>query len=554
VTAWRRRPAVLGGALAALLWVGCAPATTEKGGLVRVHASPSALDAAHAPRRFAVLVGISEVRDPEWRPLRYAAKDAEDLGAALRDPRRGRFDQVRVLTRPEETTTQAVLAAVDALAALATRPDDEALLYVSAHGTLARDDRGELRRYLVTQDARLKDPARTALAVDALEAKFDALPSKRRVLVLATCHSGAGKSLLPPDVAEELAGIKGGFFARPVESVSRASIVLSASDFGETAREDSELQNDIYTHFLVEGLAGAADRNLDGAVVATEAHDYARRRTFEYTQGRQRPSAEILEVGADPVVLSGTLTGGGDAELFSYAARLEGARLTVDGIEKAELPGGAAVPPGRHRVQVEKGTQLLIAADVEVGRGARLAVDSLADRPPPGTGAISLGAGGFGFIDRQSREQLLPATAVGAVSLRLDRALGDDFSFFADVMGSGGRAQLQLGATSPVDFGYRAVLAGGALTRAWRLGPVSLFTGPRVAALWLGRSFNLALYQGSQDYLTLAPGWVGAVSWRVLGRLELQLQLSLMATYVRVDGAGSVLGHAGATAGAGWAF
>ena len=71
-----------------------------------------------------------------------------------------------------------------------------------------------------------------------------------------------------------------------------------------------------------------------------------------------------------------------------------------------------------------------------------------------------------------------------------------------------------------MDFGYRAVLAGAGLARGWKVGPVALFTGPRVAALWLGRSFNLGLYQGTQDYLTLAPGWVGVASWRVLGRLE----------------------------------
>ena len=528
----------------------------EKGGLVRVNVKAAALDAAHAPRRYAVLVGIPDVNDPEWRPLRYAAKDAQDLAAALADPGRGRFDQVRVLVKPEETTTRAVLQAVDSLAALATRPDDQVLLYVSAHGTLARDDRGELRRYLVTRDARLRDTARTALPVDSLKARFDALPSKRRVLVLATCHSGSGKSLLPPEVAEELAGIKSGFFARPVEAVSRASIVLSASDFGETAREDAELRNDIYTHFLVEGLSGGADRNLDGAVVATEAHDYARRRTFEFTHGRQRPSAEILEVGADPVVLAGAFSGGGDAELFSYAPRLEGARLTVDGVEKAELPGGAAVRPGRHRVQVEKGALVLISADVEVGRGARLAVDSLAARPGP-SGAVALGVGGFGFLDRQSREQILPTSAAGAVSLRLDRVPAGDYSVFADLMGSTGRAQLHLERVpggEAVDFGYRAVLAGAGVAHALRLGPVAIYTGPRVAVLWLGRSFDLALYQGNQDYLTLAPGWMAGASWRVLGRLELQLQVAVMATYVRVDGVGAVLGHAGATAGAGWAF
>src|SRR6185436_8303439 len=124
----------------------------------------------------------------------------------------------------------------------------------------------------------------------------------------------------------------------------------------------------------------------------------------------------------------------------------------------------------------------------------------------------------FGFVDRQSREQLLPATAAGALSLRLDRAVGQDISLFVDLMGSAGSAQLRLGGTGPVDFGYRAVLAGAGLAYGWRLGPVSLFTGPRVAALWLGRSFSLGVYSGTQDYLTLAPGWAGVVSWRVLGR------------------------------------
>ncbi len=150
------------------------------------------------------------------------------------------------------------------------------------------------------------------------------------MLVLATCHSGTGKSLLPKDVEAELASVKGAFFAAPLEEASRASVVLSASDWGETAREDESLQNDIYTHFLVEALT-SGDRNLDGAVTATEAHDWARRKTYAFTQGRQRPSAEILEVGADPIVLSGAIARLGSPELFSYSARLDGFSLKVDG-------------------------------------------------------------------------------------------------------------------------------------------------------------------------------------------------------------------------------
>ncbi len=62
-------------------------------------------------------------------------------------------------------------------------------------------------------------------------------------------------------------------------------MVFAACDWGETAREDEGLKNDIYTHFLIEGLNGSADRNIDGAVTATEAHDYARRRTYALHRG-----------------------------------------------------------------------------------------------------------------------------------------------------------------------------------------------------------------------------------------------------------------------------
>ena len=79
------------------------PSAQEKGGLVPLRLDEAALSTAYAPRRIALLVGISEFQDPQWRNLRYSEKDATDLAAALKDPSRGHFDQVRMLTRPEQT-------------------------------------------------------------------------------------------------------------------------------------------------------------------------------------------------------------------------------------------------------------------------------------------------------------------------------------------------------------------------------------------------------------------------------------------------------------------
>ncbi|MFL5300487.1 MAG: caspase domain-containing protein, partial [Anaeromyxobacteraceae bacterium] len=280
---------------AALLLAACATAGNgEKGRLVPLDVPREKLDQHYAPKKVALLVGVNRFDDAEWNGLRYTEKDAEDLGAVLRDPQRGAFDHVEVLK--DGPTRADIRAAISRLGDVARDDRDTVLVYFSSHGTLARDPRGEMKRYLVTRDTRMTDVAGSALAIDDLKSEFEALRSRRKVLILAACHSGGGKSLLPGDMQKELAGTKGGFFVRPIEEVSRAIVVLAASDWGETAREDSKLENDIYTHFLVEALKIGYDRNGDGATTVSEAHDYARRMTYEFTAGRQRPSAETTEV------------------------------------------------------------------------------------------------------------------------------------------------------------------------------------------------------------------------------------------------------------------
>lgn len=525
----------------------------DKGGLVSVKVDETALSDAYAPRRLALLVGVSQFQDSQWRDLRYSSKDAEDLAAALRDPARGHFDQVRVLTRPEETTRPAILGALRQLRQEATRPDDVVVVYFSAHGTLARDGKGELKRYLVTTDAAFRAIPQTALSMDALKSEFDQLPSRRRLMVLATCHSGSGKSLLPRELEAELAGIKAGFYARPLEESSRASMVFAACDWGETAREDEGLRNDIYTHFLIDGLSGAADRNIDGAVTATEAHDYARRRTYAFTAGRQRPSAEILEVGADPVVLSGRIDRTGRPELFSYNPRLDGFTLKVDGETRTELPGGTAVVPGRRTVELTKGDDVLIREVVDIAAGERLPLERLLSETFPRR-SLALMGGMFSFVDARSRAELLPAAPELALVLRLEERPLPDLSLLFDVSGGRGREELHLVPGTGVPFTYTSLSLGAAVPYTWKWERLSLYAGPRVAALLLQRSFQTEAFTGAQQYFTVSPGVVGGVVWRLSERLELTSQVQMMVTYVVVDGRGQAVGFTGGWAGMGYRF
>jgi hypothetical protein len=547
-----RAPRLVAGALAALAALSCATAGGEKGRLVPAEVPREAVEAAYRPRRIALLVGIDRFSDPEWKPLRFPSKDAEDLGAVLRDPSRGAFDEVVVL---KGSATRAQLRA--ALARLQDRVRDErdtAVLYLSTHGTLARDGRGALRRYLVSSETRVADVAETAWPLDEIKDAFDHLRSRRKVLVLAACHSGGGKSLLPAEVQRELEGVKGAFFLRPLEEVSRASLVLAASDWGETAREDAGLGNDIYTHFLVEALREGYDRNGDGAVTATEAHDYARRRTYEFTGGRQRPTAESSEVGADPVVLVGRVERRGKPEMYSYAPRLDGFTLRVDGRPLAELPGGAAVEPGARHVQLAKGgSPALVDQRLVLAPGERLDVERLLERA---TGRWEAGPrlGAMGFLDGRGRSQLLPLVPAAGLALQLRDWPAPRLSVRLDLLGATGRATL-LDARSGARAGYRYDALSAGLAVPYRVplsGGLSLLAGPRLSLVTIARRFQLDL-AAPERVLTFTPGLLAGLSWE-LGRLTLGVEAQADWMMLQVDGQGRGSGFGAVVGGAGWRF
>ena len=87
-----------------------------------------------------------------------------------------------------------------------------------------------------------------------------------------------------------------------------------------------------------------------------------------------------------------------------------------------------------------------------------------------------------------------------------------------------------------------------------RAGFLGLSTGPRVAALWLQRSFRLELYQEEESYVSVWPGWMGAATWRPGERWVLGLQGQLLWAYVPVDGAVRAAGYGSVGLSGGYRF
>ena len=190
-------------------------------------------------------------------------------------------------------------------------------------------------------------------------------------------------------------------------------MVLTAAAFGETARESEELGHDIYTWFFIEALS-KGDRDGDGAVTASEAHDWAREKTYEFTHGAQRPTSDSDILGKDPIVLAGSPTRVGRPVLYSYAASAEGLALLVDGTAKGTLPGGIAVEPGRHQIELKSGAsgETVYRGTVSVAAGERAEIARLIPRKLE-YGAMAEGGGLLPFSSGARQAYLPLAWEVG---------------------------------------------------------------------------------------------------------------------------------------------
>jgi len=328
----------------ALLLAGRMASAQDKGPVVLVDREAPHADGLH----LALAIGVNEFRDSHWPSLRYAGNDAEQIAALLDE--QGQY--ASTVVTGAQVSRQRVLDALDELSATNRHKSDTVVVYVSTHGTLARDIDGSLSQVLVLSDTDHEAPSDTGLRLADVIQRFERLVSQRKVLVLATCYSGAGKSSLSQSVKTYLSGLKSAP-VQPLYEVSSASIILSASTWGETAREDESLGHDIYTHFMMQALLGY-DPDEDGATSVTEAHDFARQRTYEFTHGKQRPTALMTVEGDDPIVLAGARTQTGKPVLLAYESELDGYSVRVDGTEKGQLPGGIVVESGWRDIELSR--------------------------------------------------------------------------------------------------------------------------------------------------------------------------------------------------------
>ena len=467
---------------------------------------PNQLEEVYKPQRVALLVGIDSYLDPDLDTLRFSAKDARDLGDVLAAESPGGFDQVTIIDQAAGATRAAIEEAIVSATANLQR-DDTFLLYLSGHGTLTLHPTNGTRLWFLPSDGVLTKVQTTGLPVDWLEERVGSLVARRRVLILDTCHNGREKSSLANQTSTALAGLRGDPPPpRSLRDVSESEARLYAAQYYQPAMEDPELENGVYTHFLIDALTDAtprSDLDKDGLVDVTEAHDWARDHTIQHTGGMQVPRAEYRIVGREEIYLAGNMDTRSKAERALLAAAdavLHAGTIIVDGQARGELPNVVDVAPGSHVLEIRDAQdQPLARKRIRLAAGETYMIDDLLAKRSP---KLEFLAGGF-FRHGPGAGVLHPA----ALELQLRKV---DFIKSPDwvVPTWGLRASLATGAVEEQGplTAVSAGLVGLGIGAGFKPLLLPIAAGPQIDLVLPWRSFNDSDGDHLQGTLALAPG------------------------------------------------
>ncbi|HND88702.1 MAG TPA: caspase family protein, partial [Saprospiraceae bacterium] len=233
---------------------------------------------------WAVVVGVASY--DHMPALRYTDDDAYRFYAFLKGLEGGALpdDQVRILI-DEDATRENVLTSLSEVFAKAS-PNDLVLFYFSGHG---------LNGSFLPIDF---DGFNNKLLHEEIAAAFNKSKAKYRLLLADACHSGSIVAMRSGDPEPALVQ----FYKNLSKSVSGTALIMS-SKADETSLESAGLRQGVFSHFLIRGLKGEADKDKNKTVTVEELFEYVSKNVRDYTGNRQSPVIKGTYDPAMPVSL-----------------------------------------------------------------------------------------------------------------------------------------------------------------------------------------------------------------------------------------------------------
>lgn len=253
--------------------------------------------------KWALVVGIGQYQFKGIRSLKYTAKDARDFADLLTDPNYGRFkpSNVTLLTDTQATTSR-IKSEIERIR-VSAQPEDLVVIYISTHGS-PRDLSWKDVNYIVTYDTNPEHLWATSLPmVDVIKDAAQMIRAQRMAIFLDTCFSGAATQagtflggatvLASTSQSGRTDGSKGIEFVGVSKDLLRQSslelgrVIISASQPDESSWESAQLQNGIFTYYLIDAL-----KQKNGKLPISEVFAYLRDQVSRQVLKEKKPSSQ----------------------------------------------------------------------------------------------------------------------------------------------------------------------------------------------------------------------------------------------------------------------
>jgi hypothetical protein len=228
--------------------------------------------------------------------LDFATIDVKTIVSKVSAGAGKRFEQVVPhLVLDANATRAGIMGALEALGKL--DPQDSLVLVLAGHGDVVNDE-----WYFIPHDVNLENIPKTAISARELQDALVNSPVRRIFLMVDACYSGA-----EIDSFNKYRG----FQRRIAQQVGRNTgvSVLTATRRDQTAAELTDLGHGLFTHVVLEGLAGAADTSpSDRKISAHELANFVGRNLEDkarpfFKRDRLNQSPAHFVIGSDFLIL-----------------------------------------------------------------------------------------------------------------------------------------------------------------------------------------------------------------------------------------------------------
>jgi hypothetical protein len=222
------------------------------------------------PNGYGLVIGIANY--PRVRKLPTTVlKDAQDVKRILCSPSHCGYPQENVrLLLDSEATADGIRNGLRWLAEISDA-GDTAVLFFSGHGGRRKKESG-VANYLIPYDCDPTDLDGTAISGDELTGLLRSIEAQRLLALFDSCYSGGTGEAKDYESTGFKSGLSEDYYSHLGQGAGRVVVASSRSD--ELSLVLHDMENSLFTHYLLEALSGGARTRADGLIRVFDLFDY----------------------------------------------------------------------------------------------------------------------------------------------------------------------------------------------------------------------------------------------------------------------------------------